>query len=158
MVAGATTMGPASFFFFLIPSIFSWARYPCGGTFTGFYQADTGFSMTDAGRPPANPTECYWNIFDIVTPTTKGTTHQTRAFVQDSFDLGPAHPEMDPWPRVVEVIVEPQQACFRCPEFTISCADEYAFDQCWSQHKWMPDGPLSTTLKPIDEGQYFTVA
>lgn len=136
-VVAITTILGSTLFCGLIPTIFSWARYPCGGTFTGFYQAGTGFSNS----------ECYWNIFDIVTPT-KGTTHTTQAFVQNNF-------EMEPYPRLVEVIVEPKQACFRCPEFTISCADEYAFDQCWSQHKWTPDGPLSTALQPIDESPSF---
>jgi hypothetical protein len=147
-VAAVTTMIGNLFLLGLIPTIFSWARYPCGGTLTGFYQADTGFSMG------GTPDECYWHVFDVVTPTDKGTTHTSRAFVQNTFDVE-GRPDMDPDPRLVEVIVEPKEACFRCPEFTISCADDYAFDQCWSQHKWTSDGPLSTTLKPIDESLSF---
>ena len=128
-------------------------RYPCGGTFTGFYQSDTGLSFDATG----STAECYYHVFDITTPTRpNGATHTSWAFMQDNFDVD-GRADLDPYPRVVEVIVEPQQACFRCPEFTISCADDYAFDQCWSQHKWTSDGPLSTALKPIGESSYSTL-
>ena len=77
-VVAITTMIGQTLFCGLIPAIFTWARYPCGGTFTGFYQADTGFSSE----------ECYWNVFDVVTPTApKGTTHSTQAFVQNNFEV-----------------------------------------------------------------------
>jgi hypothetical protein len=134
-----TTMFGQTLFLGVIPTVIAWAWYPCGGTLTGYYQADKAGGF--------NAEECYYNVFDIVTPV-KGTTHTSMRFLFENFVA-------EPYPRIVEVIIEPKAACFRCPEFTITCADDYSFDECWSQHHWTSDGPLSTTLLPVVESDAF---
>ena len=109
-----------------VPSVIQWINYPCDGT---IYD-------TLAGRPPS----CYPDFPSIGGPL-NGKMHEARKFIFDHFPG-------EPWPRKVEIIIEPAAQCLRCPRPVMDCVFDNEFDLCWAE-----DGtsvaPGPSSLQPL---------